>query len=853
MMICTHSDAESQSSPSIFSQKISICKSAFDHTPNRTLNVLEMLHEVQSDRHKVATLNARNMLAIDRQLAIPDPKDATQIITPKYDHAKTQLPAMAFSGVFRYVNKESQNFVSSSGLYTLDIDHLDPLKLYEIRWTLCEDRHVIAAAISPSGEGIKVFFWGPQVSTEAEFQRIFNRIRQYVIDEYDVFPDTHNNIDRLCFLMWDSDLEINYNVEQFEIDLEEIQADIEAEAEAERKRTETLLKQVANLSDTDIDATLKDAFSNQLKKCQYLLEHAGTGKRHLMCLGVAQSFGELLNFTEPLGLWREEITVEFIRNFDQQPGERWDSGNAQKTIADGLKRGKANPKSKKEFVAEYLKKIGEKETTLDKDSISNLLGELEPDMKKKQPEEPPALPEWAFWIEAGLNIDKNPKIVIKPSLYLDFLADHGFRIFMKRGDPVVVRETDDGMDKTTSRGRTNSTVKEFVLATLKEADCMDVVDALLFKNTLFSLDVLDALPEMNREKAKQSLFSEVDTDVYFDTPVEKEQPLITFQGDDWETVLLSTDNFMGFSAHSGVGKTQAMELYASMAIAPDCEKLSHSRFNTPTGLIVWYDTERSMGDCVGSLKRIKDRTGAWKEENRHMLNAAGNGFARLIVKGLKGVEDQQAYILEHLDDLQEPVSLVILDGALDLVDSMNAEHEAKAFTNNLMLITKKLGCGVIVTVHANTSKDQQGSGMGHIGKAIERKCTAFLQIQAVPNEEGRDIKRITTDFPSGKVRNGRRHGVDDYFEFYDGRSHFIEYEASMAPKKESKLRNEVEGCLEWIFANDDRLRHSELVQKYMEKSGKSGTSAKKHIKQAADDWKFLAHDGDFYFLDSKPF
>jgi len=486
--------------------------------------------------------------------------------------------------------------------------------------------------------------------------------------------------------------------------------------------------------------------------------------------------------------------------------------------------------------------------------------ELEPELSKhmrkffadgiKVNEEPTKVPDWAFWRIEGLDINGFPRIAISASKYLEFLDKASYRVFPKKGQPTVVLETVDGMERTKVRGRLNTSVKEYVCTYLHGKGYEHVIDAMLVNTKFFTLDILEQLPEITQEKARKSIFSELDTRIRFSTPIEDEVSLITYQGDEWESTLLTTDNFMGVSGFSGSGKTNFVELLASLAISPDCEALSPIRLTIHGGKVLWYDTERSTGDCVRSLRRIKQRVGAWRHENKNMLTEDGDGFERLEIVAVKGIEDQNEYILEHLDAIDDKVSLVILDGALDLVTSMNAEEEAKMFTNNLMRITKKLGCGVVVTVHGKTSKDDTGSGMGHVGKAIERKCCAFLMVQTQATEDGRDIKRVTTEFSAGKVRNGRVSGVDAFFEWDedDGMSHFIEYDIPDRPKKET-TRQKIEKAIQEIYKNHSTLRYKELINLYVQVTGLSIDTAKKHIRSAKSTG-LVGKDGSRYILNS---
>jgi len=468
---------------------------------------------------------------------------------------------------------------------------------------------------------------------------------------------------------------------------------------------------------------------------------------------------------------------------------------------------------------------------------------------------PVVIPSWAFWISLTDTRTGISRTTIQVSKYLAFLASAGYRIFYRRKEPVVVKETDTGMEMLSSRGRIYPDIKRFVIYQLETAGFPSVGDYLAVSNIYFNLDVLEMLPTVDAEKAKSSLFSEVETDIYFDTPVEEETALITFRGEDWESVLLSDENFMGVSSHSGVGKSQFCELLASLALDGECEPHSPLHLNIPEGLIVWYDTERTTADCVRALKGVHARTEAWKAEKLSLLNDARNGFKRLIVKGLKGIDDQMTYILTHLDSLHEKVALVIADGVLDLVNSMNDEMQAKAFTTDLMVITKKLGCGVVVTVHANTSKDNSGSGMGHVGKAVERKSSAFLTIRREPNEEGRDIKRLTTDFNGGKVRHGRVTGVDAFYEFdeYDNLCHFIDPE-SFTKQSKTALRHEIEQTLDAVFDKQQTFnKKSEFYQAYSRVAGVSESTAKRHLGLAIKKWKLVIDDNGELRLDKHVF
>ena len=460
------------------------------------------------------------------------------------------------------------------------------------------------------------------------------------------------------------------------------------------------------------------------------------------------------------------------------------------------------------------------------------------------------LPEWAFWTyRAGYG--GQITIELSASKYLSFLAAQSFRVFKKWGDVVIVRETEQGFEYTETRGRVNVDVKQTVNQILTENNFLNVADVLLLQGKFYSLELLEMLPDVDLEKVKYSLFSELNTEVRFDTEVKEENDLIIYHDGDRRSPLLTYDYYMGVSAFSGVGKSQFCELIASLAIAPNCDPFSPIEVHAPEGKIVWYDTERSTADCKKAIQRIKERTQASRPENRHLLSEDGNTFKRLEIRGLRGVQGKKAFILEHLESIQEPIALVIIDGALSLVSSMNAEQEASSLIEELEIITQKKECGILITIHANSNKDSTGSGMGHVGKAIERGSSSFLYLREEKNDENRDIKRLTSDNASAKARNARKSGIDAFFEWNetDGMCRFIDYVPPDVPGRDT-LKDAVKTVLDVIFEkHPNGLGYAELIRQYAEKSGKAEKTAKSHITKA-NKWGIVANDNGLWKLDS---
>jgi len=72
---------------------------------------------------------------------------------------KTQLPTIAFQGLFEY-SRKANNFIESSGLIILDIDSMNPDDLEETKQEIMDSSDsVLATMVSPSGNGIKVLYF----------------------------------------------------------------------------------------------------------------------------------------------------------------------------------------------------------------------------------------------------------------------------------------------------------------------------------------------------------------------------------------------------------------------------------------------------------------------------------------------------------------------------------------------------------------------------------------------------------------------------------------------------------------------------------------------------------------------
>jgi KaiC/GvpD/RAD55 family RecA-like ATPase len=119
---------------------------------------------------------------------------------------KKQLPSICFSGKFQ--ERANNKIMSHSGIVCLDFDHLEnPL---QFKKKLCEDKFVMCAFISPSGDGLKVLIKIPaDIKTHSASCKALKDY--FKNDKLDNFED----VARVCFESYDPDIYYNPGSEIF--------------------------------------------------------------------------------------------------------------------------------------------------------------------------------------------------------------------------------------------------------------------------------------------------------------------------------------------------------------------------------------------------------------------------------------------------------------------------------------------------------------------------------------------------------------------------------------------------------------------------------------------------------------
>jgi hypothetical protein len=130
-----------------------------------------------------------------------------EIDTEKKKKLKGSLSAVTFCGTF--TTRKKENLKQGSGLAILDFDKLDDVLGYKEQ--LKSNDFIMAAWISPSGNGVKALVKIPIIKNDAEYKNIFKQLKEL----FPLLDDSGSDISRLCFESYDPDIYINLDSEKF--------------------------------------------------------------------------------------------------------------------------------------------------------------------------------------------------------------------------------------------------------------------------------------------------------------------------------------------------------------------------------------------------------------------------------------------------------------------------------------------------------------------------------------------------------------------------------------------------------------------------------------------------------------
>jgi hypothetical protein len=185
----------------------------------------------------------------------------------KRSKLKCNLPSVCFSGIF--TERKISCCKQHTGLLAIDFDHLE--NPFEIKNKLKTDKYVLSCFISPSGDGVKAIVKIP-ANIETHKKSCFALTKHFKLKELDYFED----ISRVCFESYDTDIYVNYYSEVF-TQLLEIETKI-IEKPIQQISTEVITNHDIIFKNIRIWCEKKDVYSDG-NKHKFLVKFAGACNR----------------------------------------------------------------------------------------------------------------------------------------------------------------------------------------------------------------------------------------------------------------------------------------------------------------------------------------------------------------------------------------------------------------------------------------------------------------------------------------------------------------------------------------------------------------------------------------------
>lgn len=247
-------------------------------------------------------------------------------------------------------------------------------------------------------------------------------------------------------------------------------------------------------------------------------------------------------------------------------------------------------------------------------------------------------------------------------------------------------------------------------------------------DTSFIKEAKEEFSEILGTKANPSVFIPT-----WDNRPEEKPAVLSLNG----VSLLSHQNVCAVIASPGVGKSSICEAVLAYHLNPSVDCLGIEGDPGFVGAI-YVDFERTNLDVWNSFYRMAKRAQIPR----------GSNIKNVKIAGLRAVPrlNERLIIVEEL--LKEhPCSLLILDGAGDLVTDPNDLMQAVECRIWMREITVKYNLSIFTTLHPNPNSEKP---RGHIGSEICREAESVLLAKSTDG----DVRILTSDFEHGKTRNG---------------------------------------------------------------------------------------------------
>ena len=174
------------------------------------------------------------------------------------------------------------------------------------------------------------------------------------------------------------------------------------------------------------------------------------------------------------------------------------------------------------------------------------------------------------------------------------------------------------------------------------------------------------------------------------------------------------------------------------------------------------------------------------------------------------------------------IHLAVIDGIADYIRSVNDEQDSNTIVHFFEKLAIKYNCPIIAIVHLNPNSSKE---RGHLGSQLQRKSESVLQIK-----KGDDGISYCEPF---LLRNASNMDVPIILFEYDKDKKYHTYAGiknrNDKQQDNSKLMREI---AESVFSKEP-IQYKDAVNKIMQFSNKSISTAKRYIDSMSDEYNFI--------------
>ena len=213
--------------------------------------------------------------------------------------------------------------------------------------------------------------------------------------------------------------------------------------------------------------------------------------------------------------------------------------------------------------------------------------------------------------------------------------------------------------------------------------------------------------------------------------VQEVKPLLVYNGD--KRYPVAGRGMLGvFVGHEKSGKSFVLSCIEAAGIGAKAEVMNFA-LDLDGGLMLHFDTEQSAYFYDLTQRRI-----------HKLATIAGNArnYAAYHLRQFQPIERME--IIEHFIYNTPGISVVIIDGYVDLMDDYNNLEKAQAFVNRLLRWSDERQVLIMGVLHVNKG---DGKVRGHLGSELKNKCDFIVSVTQYESNKY-SIKNTTGRFPN---------------------------------------------------------------------------------------------------------